>query len=87
MIGTRYKQGMFPYRSQIWAAAESRNQENHREMDIRLIDFERLEVYEAEAVLLTCSLPNESEEIRSEVHASLCVHALRVKCAMEPTGL
>jgi hypothetical protein len=56
-------------------------------MDIRLIDFERLEVYEAEAVLLTCSLPNESEEIRSEVHASLCVHALRVKCAMEPTGL
>jgi hypothetical protein len=52
MIGTRHKQEMFPYRSQIWAAAESRNQENHREMDIRLIDFERLEVYEAEAVLL-----------------------------------
>jgi len=54
-------------------------------MDIRLIDFDRLEVYEAGALLLTMlAYPDESEETRSQVHASLCMHALRTKCAMEP---
>jgi hypothetical protein len=54
-------------------------------MDIRLIDFDRLEVYEAGALLLTMlAYPDESEETRSQVHTSLCMHALRTKCAMEP---
>ena len=49
------------------------------------IDFERLEVYEAGAFLLTLlAYPEESEETHSEVHASLCAHALRVKCATDP---
>jgi len=71
--------------SQIYAAIESRHQENRRDMDIRLIDFDRLEVYEAGALLLTMlAYPDESEETRSQVHASLCMHALRTKCAMVP---
>jgi hypothetical protein len=50
-----------------------------------LIDFRRLEVYEAGALLVTMlAYPDESEDTRAEVHASLCVHALRTRCAMEP---
>ena len=42
-------------------------------------------VYEAGAFLVTLlAYPEEDEETRSEVHASLCAHALRVKCAIEP---
>ena len=54
-------------------------------MNIRWIDFDRVEVYEAGALLVTLlAYPEEGEETRSEVHASLCAHALRVKCAIEP---
>lgn len=54
-------------------------------MNIWSIDFDRLEVYEAGAFLVTLlAYPEEGEETRSEVHASLCAHALRVKCAIEP---
>jgi hypothetical protein len=55
-------------------------------MTIHLIDFNRLEVYEAGAMFVTwLAYPGDSEdEIRSRVHASLCNHALRVKCAIEP---
>jgi hypothetical protein len=57
----------------------------HRETGVKRIDFDRLEVYEAGALLLAeLAYPEEGEEKRSEVHASLCSHALRVKCAMEP---
>jgi hypothetical protein len=68
-----------------YAAMESRPQEHRHELDIRLIDFRRLEVYEAGALLVTMlAYLDESEETRAEVHASLCVHALRTRCAMEP---
>jgi hypothetical protein len=54
-------------------------------MNIWWIGFDRLEVYEAGALLVTLlAYPEEGEEMRSEVHASLCAHALRVKCAIEP---
>jgi hypothetical protein len=54
-------------------------------MNIRWIDFDRLEVYEAGALLVTLlAFPEQSEETHSEVHASLCAHALRVKCTMDP---
>ena len=54
-------------------------------MNIWWIDFDRLEVYEAGAFLVTLlAYPDEGEEKRSEVHASLCAHALRVKGAIEP---
>jgi hypothetical protein len=54
-------------------------------VDARWIDFRRLEVYEAGAMLVTLlAYPVESDEIRSRVHASLCTHALRVKCLIEP---
>jgi hypothetical protein len=54
-------------------------------MSIRLIDFNRVEIYEAGALLVTLlAYPEESEEVRSQVHASLCAHALRVRCAVEP---
>jgi hypothetical protein len=52
-------------------------------MVVRLIDF--TEVYEAGASLLTLlTYPDESEEVRSEVHASLCAYALRAQCEMDP---
>ena len=56
-----------------------------RGMNIRWIDFDRLAVYEAGALLVTLlAYPEQSEETHSEVHASLCAHALRVTCAMDP---
>jgi hypothetical protein len=56
-----------------------------RRMNIRWIDFDRLEVYEAGALLVTLlAYPEQSEETHSEVHASLCAHALRVRCALDP---
>jgi hypothetical protein len=59
--------------------------EHRQGVNIRWIDFDRLEVYEAGALLVTLlAFPQESEEQRSEVHVSLCTHALRVQCAMEP---
>ena len=49
-------------------------------MNITWIDFDRLEVYEAGAFLVTLlGYPEEGEETPSEVHASLCAHALRVR--------
>jgi hypothetical protein len=54
-------------------------------MVIRLINFTNVEVYEAGACVLTLlAYPNESEEMRSEVHASLCAYALKAKCVMDP---
>jgi hypothetical protein len=55
-------------------------------MTVYLIDFNRLEVYEAGAVLVSVlAYPGDSEEeTRAGVHASLCHHALRVKCEIEP---
>lgn len=55
-------------------------------MAIHLIDFNHLEVYEAGAMFVTwLAYPGDSEDdTRSRVHASLCNHALRVKCAIEP---
>jgi hypothetical protein len=45
-------------------------------MNIQSIDFDRLEVYEAGALLVTLlAYPEEGEETRSEVHASLCACA------------
>jgi hypothetical protein len=56
-----------------------------RGMNIWWIDFDRLEVYEAGAMLVTLlAYPEKSEETHSEVHASLCANALRVKCAKDP---
>src|SRR5437868_14232758 len=56
-------------------------------MNIWWIDFDRLEVYEAGALLVTLlAYPEEGEETRSEVHASLCAHALRVKVQWSPIG-
>ena len=54
-------------------------------MPIRTIDFNRLEVYEAGALLVTLlAYPRESEEIRSGVHESLCNYALIVKRKIDP---
>ena len=54
-------------------------------MVIRLIDFKRLEVYEAGALVLTeLAYPDASDKTRGEVHASLCAYALRTMCVMEP---
>jgi hypothetical protein len=51
------------------------------------IDFRRLEVYEAGAMLVTrLAFPglSESEETHARVHASLCAYALRTACENEP---
>jgi hypothetical protein len=49
------------------------------------IDFTRLAVYEAGALLVTLlAYPRESEDKQSKVHASLCTHALRTKCEIDP---
>jgi hypothetical protein len=51
----------------------------------RLIDFTRLEVYEAGADLLTqLAYPDENEEVRGEVHESLCAYALNFKYLINP---
>jgi hypothetical protein len=53
-------------------------------MVTRLIDFTHLQVYEAGALLLTLlAYPGENEEVRAEVHASLCAYALRAKYLMD----
>ena len=51
-----------------------------------IIDFNRLEVYEAGAMLVTLlAYPDaREEEQRAEVHASLCHHALWIKRTLEP---
>jgi hypothetical protein len=56
-------------------------------MTIHLIDFNRVEVYEAGASLITLlAYPGKSEEeARGAVHASLCYHALRATCELDPT--
>jgi hypothetical protein len=56
-------------------------------MAVYWIDFKRLEVYEAGAMLVTrLAFPceGESEETLSRVHASLCAYALRARCQIEP---
>src|SRR5215467_544619 len=55
-------------------------------MVVHLIDFHRFAVYEAGASLISVlAYPGDGdEELRAGVHASLCHHALRVLCAIEP---
>ena len=54
-------------------------------MSVRLIDFNRLAVYEAGALLLTLlAYPDASDETQGNVHLSLCTHALRVRSEIEP---
>ena len=49
-------------------------------MVISSIDFNRVEVYEAGALLITLlAYPREREEVWAQVHASLCSYALRNK--------
>ena len=50
-----------------------------------VFDFNRLEVYEAGALLVTLlAYPDASEEAQGHVHASLCTHALRARSELEP---
>ena len=57
-------------------------------MRLIVIDFDRLEVYEAGALLLTwLAYPGENkgdDERRARVHAALCACALRARCEMDP---
>jgi hypothetical protein len=54
-------------------------------MTVHLIDFQRLAVYEAGALLVThLAFPEASDQMRGDVHASLCNYALRIKSAIEP---
>jgi hypothetical protein len=54
-------------------------------MSVRLIDFNRLAVYEAGALLVTLlAFPDASDETQRNVHASLCIYALRIRSAIEP---
>ena len=54
-------------------------------MNMHLIDFNRLEVYEAGALLVTLlAFPDASDETRGNVHASLCTYALRIGSVIEP---
>src|SRR5213080_2595446 len=54
-------------------------------MTVHLIDFNRLEVYEAGALLVTLlAYPDASDEIQGDVHASLCNYALKIRSALEP---
>jgi hypothetical protein len=52
-------------------------------MVISSIDFNRVEVYEAGALLITL-LAYPRERVWAQVHASLCSYALRIKSASEP---
>ncbi len=56
-------------------------------MTVHVLDFNRIEVYEAGAILITLlPYPGASEEqSREAVHASLCHLALRVACALDPS--
>jgi hypothetical protein len=54
-------------------------------MNVRLIDLNRLAVYEAGALLVTLlAYPEASDETRGNVHASLCTYALKIRSAREP---
>jgi hypothetical protein len=54
-------------------------------MSVRLIDFNRLTVYEAGALLVTLlAFPDASDETQGNVHASLCNYALKIRSALEP---
>ena len=54
-------------------------------MSLHQIDFNRLQVYEAGALLLTLlAYPDASDETQGNVHLSLCTHALRVRSEIEP---
>jgi hypothetical protein len=54
-------------------------------MTTHLIDFNRLEVYEAGALLVTLlAYPDASDKTQGNVHASLCTYALRIRSAIEP---
>src|SRR6266850_1257723 len=53
-------------------------------MSVRLIDFKRLAVYEAGALLVTLlAFPDASDETQGNVQASLCNYALKVRSAIE----
>ncbi len=50
-----------------------------------VFDFNRLEVYEAGALLVTLlAYPDASDEAQGHVHASLCTYALRARSEIEP---
>jgi hypothetical protein len=52
---------------------------------IRVLDFNRLEVYEAGALLVTLLVyPDASDEAQGHVYTSLCTYALRARSEMEP---
>jgi hypothetical protein len=54
-------------------------------MTLHFIDFNRLDVYEAGAWLVTrLAYPDADDETQGHVHASLCSHALRVRSEIEP---
>jgi hypothetical protein len=54
-------------------------------MSVHLIDFSRLTVYEAGALLVTLlAFPDASDETQGNVHASLCNYALRIRSATDP---
>src|SRR4029077_18157865 len=54
-------------------------------MTLHVIDFDRLDVYEAGAWLITIlAYPDADDETQGHVHASLCTHALRVRSEIEP---
>ena len=54
-------------------------------MSLHQIDFNRLQVYEAGALLLTLlAYPDASDEMQGNIHLSLCTHALRVRSEIDP---
>jgi hypothetical protein len=54
-------------------------------MDIRLIDFDQLTVYEAGALVVTwLAYPDGSEDLMGRVHAALCACALRATGENDP---
>jgi hypothetical protein len=54
-------------------------------MTLHVLDFDRLDVYEAGAWLITIlAYPDADDETQGHVHASLCTHALRVRSEIEP---
>ena len=54
-------------------------------MNVHLIDLNHLHVCEAGALVVTLlAYPDAKDEIRGDVHASLCAHALRFRSEIEP---
>lgn len=55
-------------------------------MTVHVLDFNRIEIYEAGAVLIAfLAYPEASEEPRRHaLHASLCHVALRLRCELDP---